>query len=120
MIKLLYICKHITNIATIIVLVFLIFVVIMIPLDGYEFWTNPEQYISVYHLDTTQPNWKVDFIRSHIIAFPIALVLIGCLAYSYRRPKNTALSIIKIVCVWLIVGFLIYSLYSWAQTGFDH
>lgn len=112
--------RYINNSVTIIVLIVLLFMLVMIPLDAFEFWTNPEQYIYVYHLDTAKPNWKLDYIQSHLIAIPIALLLIGMIVHSYKRPKNTALSILKTFCVWLIIGIFICYFYSWAKTGYDH
>jgi hypothetical protein len=59
-------------------------VFILIPIDAYEFITDPEDYIPVYHLDTTQQFWQMDYLKYSLLKWGAAIMILLTIIYSWR------------------------------------
>jgi hypothetical protein len=94
--------------------------VVIIPVDAFDFYVDPDAYIPVHHLDVTQPHWKWQYLQGNLILFTLALFGIILLISSIAKRQNRRLLITSRIITAVTILMIGVNFYQWAMTGFDH
>jgi hypothetical protein len=105
---------------TSIVCAFLVLAIILIPMDAYEFINQPENYITVHHLDTSKNFWQFQYLKGSGLIFFGALTMSILIFFSFKYKENKKLVTIRQILVFSLIGIIISGYYKWILTGFDH
>jgi hypothetical protein len=105
---------------TSIVCAFLVLAIILIPMDAYEFLNQPENYITVHHLDTSKNFWQLQYLKGSGIIFFGALTMAILIFFSFKYKENKKLVTVRQILVFSLIGIIISGYYKWSLTGFDH
>ena len=108
------------NVLTYTVAGILIFFLLLLPLDTYEFLNNSADYIKVYHFDTSQAFWQLQYFGPTLMKFSLALIGLIIIIMSLKNKNNRILKNVKRLVVFLTFAFIIYGFYDFYSTGFDH
>jgi hypothetical protein len=95
--------------------------VIVIPIDIYDFLTDPSEYVMVYHLDTTKRFWQWDYLQGDVLllVFIIISLYIGIKKLKHGID-NKKWNIIFYIIITFVIIFAGLGYYEWYLTGFDH
>jgi len=98
----------------------LLFIVVLLPFDTYEFLNKPKDYIHVYDLDTTQKYWQFQYLRNNLITFPLCFIGLIIIIASSKNKSNRSLKTVRRLVVAITLSLMIYGFYQSYQSGFDH
>jgi len=95
-------------------------IVILLPLDSYEFLNNPDDYINVHHLDTTKELWQLHYLKNSLIGFPLCSTALIVILSSYKHEESRRWKVARRIIVITTFCLMGYGLYLSYLTGFDH
>jgi hypothetical protein len=100
-------------------LIFFIICIILIPVDIFSFYQDPETYSKVHQLGDSE-NWAITYLKGWI--YPGLFILSGAIVTALRLVKRNNRVIKKINIAFLVATVLIFTfgLFQWSFNGFDH
>jgi phosphoglycerol transferase MdoB-like AlkP superfamily enzyme len=112
--------KFLDNVITILTTCYLLFAVLLIPIDAYNFWIEPKSYIIVHHLDPTQEYWRFQYLNRLILMFLGSISILFLVLISFKSKENKKVTTIRQALLFGLSAIVVYGYYQWYITGFDH
>ena len=105
---------------TVLVFICLVLILILIPADIYQFFHDKETYARVYHLDMSQDNWELEYVRRGVLPMLISVSGIIIVVLRFKKPDNNIIRRVNYFMIGLLISITVINFISWWQSGFDH
>lgn len=97
----------------------LVFLIAM-PIDAYQFLTEPSDYIAVHHLDIEKEGWRFDYLKGSVLMFLCAATILTCFILSFIYRSNKVFLVLRRGIILMALVTIGINYYLWYLSGFDH
>lgn len=95
-------------------------ILILVPLDIYQSFSEQDAYGEVHGRDTSNGSWHMPYVTNEIVLFLGALAILVLIVFSEKYRQNKALLSAKRMLVFSLAALFIYIFYAWQHVGCHH
>ena len=98
----------------------LLTLLVIMPIDIMDFYSDKETYVKVYDLNTNEKNWEWQYLNRWIYLGLLSIVGLTIVILRLVKKDNKTIQKINWSFLLFLFGSIIIGFYNWMKTGFDH
>jgi hypothetical protein len=98
----------------------LVALLVIMPIDIMDFYSDKETYVMAHELNTNHSNWEWQYLYRWLYLGLLSVIGLTIITLRLIKKKNTIVQKINWTFILLFFGSMIIGFYSWMKTGFDH